>query len=99
MLHMVVNRHNPESCAFRGDDEARRFAEALARLEPSDEAEASIHGSWVNRTGHELFVLVEAPNAHAVEELLIRSGLIAVGHTRTLPVIETADLQVTRPVS
>lgn len=96
MLHMVVNRHNPENCAFRGDEEAERFASALARLEATSSG-VTVRGSWVNRTGHELFVLVEAATAHAVEELLIESGLIAIGHTRILPLIPTADLQVSRP--
>ena len=59
MLHMVVNSHNPESCAFRGPEEEQLLSSALDAFEQSAAgAEVTIQGSWVNRAGHEIFFLV-----------------------------------------
>ena len=62
MLYMVVNTHNPESCAFRGQDEGRILSDAFDRLDgQAAEQGALVNGSWVNRGAHEVFVLVDAP--------------------------------------
>lgn len=95
MLHMVVNSHNPESCAFRGRDEGRILSDAFEQLdERSAEQGVTVKGSWVNRGAHEMFVLVDAPNAHVIEEALLRAGLIGRTHSRVLSVVVTADVEV-----
>ena len=98
MLHMVVNTHNPESCAFRGDEEDRLLSGAVERFEEkAPEAVMSVTGSWINRSGHEFFLLVDAPNTHVIEEALVASGLIGRSHTRILNVLASRDVEVTRP--
>jgi hypothetical protein len=95
MLHMVVSTHNPESCAFRGQEEGRILSDAFERLdEQATEQGASVKGSWVNRAAHEIFVLVDAPNAHVIEEALLGAGLIGRTHSRVLSVVATEDVEV-----
>ena len=95
MLYMVVNTHNPESCAFRGQDEGRILSGAFDRLEEqAAEQGATVRGSWVNRSAHEIFVLFDAANAHVIEEALLAAGLVGRTHSRVLCVVPTEDVQV-----
>jgi hypothetical protein len=95
MLHMIVNSHNPESCAFRGQDEGRLLSDAFDRLDgQAAEQGATVKGSWVNRGAHEIFVLVDAPNAHVIEEALLGAGLVGRTHSRVLSVVVTEDVDV-----
>lgn len=95
MLHMVVNSHNPESCAFRGQDEGRILSDAFDRFDAqAAEKGAIVKGSWVNRGAHEIFVLVDAPNAHVIEEALLGAGLVGRTHSRVLSVVATEDVEV-----
>ena len=88
MLHMVHNTHNPESCAFRGEHEDELLSGGFDRLEAlAAEHGLSLEGWWVNRAAHEIFVLVDAPNAHVIEEMLLAAGLVGRTHTRLLPVV------------
>jgi hypothetical protein len=92
MLHMVVNTHNPESCAFRDAEQDEALSGAIDRLgEQAGGHGVTIRSSWINRASHEIFMLVDAPHAHAVEELLVKAGLVGRSHTRILPVIATED--------
>jgi hypothetical protein len=88
MLHMIVNTHNPESCAFRGKEEEEILIRAFDQFEESaQEKGLSVQGSWVNRAAHEIFLLVDAPNGHVIEETLLGAGLVGRTHSRVLPVI------------
>jgi hypothetical protein len=96
MLHMVVNTHNPESCAFRGEEEDRLLSGALERFEEDGpESVMKVTGSYINRSGHEFFILIDAPNAHVIEEAVVASGLVGRSHTRVLPVLASQDVEVT----
>jgi hypothetical protein len=96
MLHMIVNTHNPESCAFRSVEDGaalagpfERFAEKIA-----DAHQISVQGSWVNRPAHEIYMLVDAPNAHTIEEALLEAGLVGRTHSKVLSVVATQDVDV-----
>ncbi|HVM11867.1 MAG TPA: DUF3303 family protein [Actinomycetota bacterium] len=91
MLHMVVNTHNPESCGFRGDEENRILEEALDAFKATG-GEVSLKGWWVHPPGHEIFMLVEAPNAHAVQGALLEAGLVGRTHSRILPVLSVEEV-------
>lgn len=98
MLHMIVNTHHAESCAFRGDHEGKILSDAFDAFDgQAGERGITISGSWVNRAAHEIFVLVDAPNAHVIEEGLLEAGLVGRTHTRVLSVVPVADLQVQAP--
>lgn len=90
MLHMLVNTHNPESCAYRGEAEDEALVGALEAIKGhAPEQGLEWRGSWVNRSAHEIFMLVDAPNAHVIEQALVSAGLVGRTHTRVLPVFDT----------
>ena len=92
MLHMIVSTHNPESCAFRGKEEEDLLNQAGEEFEGSLPARGlALNGSWVNRAAHEIFMLVDAPNAHVIEEALLAAGLVGRTHSRVLPVVALED--------
>jgi hypothetical protein len=95
MLHMVVNVHNPESCAFRSERDEELLSGAFDRLEEvGPEFGIEVKGSWVNPPSHEIFILVDAANTHAIDQALIKTGLIGRTHSRVLSVIPTKDLEI-----
>ena len=92
-LHMIVNTHNPESCAFRGEAEEAVLTAAFRLLdEQAGETGVKLQGSWVNRAAHEIFVLAEAPDGHAVEAALLAAGLVGRTHSRVLPVVSVQEV-------
>lgn len=92
MLHMVVNTHLPQDCAFRGKEQEQVLVEAFERFEKAAvDKDISLRGSWINRSAHEGFVVVDAPNAHVIEVALLEAGLIGRSHSRIVPVVSTDD--------
>lgn len=95
MLHVVVNTHPEESCAFRS---AERRAGLIAGLEGLDAAAkangASVVGAWAAMAEHTIFIVVEAPHAHAVDYMVRDAGLVGSTTTRTYPVSAVDDLLV-----
>jgi uncharacterized protein with GYD domain len=96
MLHMIVNTHNPESCAFRGEEEEELLNRASEEFEASlPDSGGALQGSWVNRAAHEIFMLVEAPNSHVIEEALLAAGFVGRTHSRVMPVVALDDAMKT----
>lgn len=93
MLHMLVNVHNPESCAYRSAEDDAALTPGLERFGAAAEARgASLRGWWVNTGAHTFFLLVDAPNAHVVDELLRDAELTGRTHTQTFAVDDMGDL-------
>ena len=92
MLHMVVNTHLPQDCAFRGREQEEILVGAFEAFEKAAiDEEISLRGSWVNRSTHEAFMLMDAPNAHVIEAALLEAGLVGRSINRILPVVSTDD--------
>ncbi len=95
MLYMIVNTHQPESCAYRSEADAAATVGAFDNFERiAGEAGLKVQGSWINRPAHEAFVLVDAPDAHAIDAALIESGLVGRTHNRVLAVTATGDVAI-----
>ena len=82
MLHMVINTHGADTCAFRSDENREPMVGAFRALG----AAAASHGgklenAWVNLSAHTAFLLIDAPSGHVVDEIVREAGLI--GHTTT----------------
>lgn len=92
MLHMIVNTHNPESCSFRSEEHGEvligAFEKFIAAVDERDDLD--LRGAWVNNACHQVFALVDAPDAHVFDEVMIETGLIGRTRTRVLAVM-TAD--------
>ena len=82
MLHMIINTHTPESCAFRSEEHKSVLVGGFARLEEvARSKDAKVLGSWANLASHTVFFLIDAPTSHIVDDLLREAKLI--GHTDT----------------
>jgi hypothetical protein len=92
MLHMVVNTHDAADCAFRGKEEADLLVGAVNGFTAPGAVDGlEVRGSWVNRSGHEVFVLVDAPSAHVIESAMLAADLVGRTHSRILPVVAADD--------
>ena len=92
MLHMVVMTHAPESCPFRSEGNDKAMGVAFARLlEVAEGRGARLEGAWANTASHRVFLLVDAPNAHVVDQLIEESGLVARGTTTVYSVTTMED--------
>ena len=94
MLHMVVNTHTAESCPYRAPENSQAMTGVMERLGAlAKEYEAEVKGAWGNTAAHRMFALIEAPNAHVVNELVEATGLIARGTTEVYAVRPLATIQ------
>jgi uncharacterized protein with GYD domain len=94
MKHMVVNTHNAESCAFRSEEDGEAVGEALDAFGKSGtEFGLTIDEFWVNRSAHTFFILVDAPNAHVIDEALLKAGLVGRTHTEVFPVLTMEEVR------
>ncbi len=77
-LHMLVNTHTAENCAFRSDENREvLFGGIRSIAEVATKHGATVQGSWINRAAHKLFVLIEADNAHVIDEIVADCGWIS----------------------
>jgi hypothetical protein len=89
---MIVNTHDAGDCAFRGEEERALLAGAVEALAAPGAVDGfEVRGSWVHRTGHEIFMLVDAPSAHVIETAMLDAGFVGRTHTRILPVVVADD--------
>ena len=78
-LHMVVLTHSPESCGWRSEECGATFGRAFGSFRQTASSHgATVQGAWVNTAAHRHYVLIDAPNAHAVNSLLSDAGLLAI---------------------
>lgn len=93
MRYLVVNTHTPDTCALRDDDAGKSFVTALRRFRADAPGRGlTIEGWWAYRTGHEMYLVVEAPSVHEVEDALIAAELPQRTTTRVLPVAEIDEV-------
>jgi hypothetical protein len=94
MKHIVVNTHNPESCAFRSDEDAAVVGAALDGFADAAAAEGvEVEAFWIDRAAHTFFIVVEAPNAHAVDAAVVRAGLVGRTHSDIHPVLSAEEVR------
>jgi uncharacterized protein DUF3303 len=100
MKHMVVNTHNAESCGFRGEEEGKAIGGAIEAFGKSEaEFGLTVDGFWINRSAHSFFMLVDAPNAHVIDEALLKAGLVARTHTEIYPVLTSEEVRAAAQAS
>jgi hypothetical protein len=100
MKHMVVNTHNAESCGFRSEEDGKAIGGALEAFGKSGaEFGLTVDEFWINRSAHAFFILVDAPNAHVIDEALLKAGLVARTHTEIFPVLTMEEVREAAPAS
>ncbi len=93
MLHVLVNTHSAESCAFRSDENREALLPAFDRLGQAAEQHGStVKDMWANMASHTIFALIEAPDAHAVDAAVRDAGLVGLTDSKVFAVVpmETA---------
>lgn len=94
MLHMVVNTHNPESCAFRSEADDTALTPGIEGLGAAAHAKgATLQSFWVNTGSHAFFILLDAPNAHVVDEVIRDSGLTGRTHSEVYAILDMTALR------
>ncbi len=88
MLYMTVSTHGPNTCPGVHEE----FRQKALSIGPKMEEVASAHGcnvegTWVARTSHTHYTLVDAPDAHAVESLIMELGIQDWNVTTIQPVL------------
>ena len=71
MLHMVVLKHGPDTCAAAVAASGEMARNAMDRMDAtSKKHQVTIQGGWVDAPAHEMYILADAPNAHVVNNLM-----------------------------
>jgi hypothetical protein len=87
MLHMVIIKHSPESCPGRPGNE--EIVPCLNKLQALlDERSIKAIGRWADPPGHVNYAVLDAPDAHAVQQAIMESGLGAHTSTEIRPVLD-----------
>ncbi len=88
MLYLTSLNHSPDKCpgvAIEIRDRAIRMASTMTEVLQTHGC--TFEGGWVSKSAHLTFIMLDAPNAHAVDDALVDLGL-AVWNTATIyPVI------------
>lgn len=86
MLHMVIVRHTPESCPGRPGNEA--IHPCLQTMdELLEQREVRTVGRWADPSAHVSYLVLDAANAHVIQEVLMESGLFAHTTSEVRPVL------------
>ena len=91
MLYMMSLSHTPQQCP--GVDTAIRDRVMTMSATMTDVLKShgcTFQGGWVSKSAHMTFMVIDAPNAHAVDDVTVDLGL-AVWNTATFYPLITLD--------
>jgi len=70
MLHLVVATHGPETCAAVVPEFRDKALSVKQRMgEVTKALGITVQGAWTNMPGHTVYFLLDAPNAHVVNQM------------------------------
>ena len=96
MLHMVLIRHGPETCAVDHPHLGEKARRGFGQMETvSRKHSVSIHGVWGEPPAHTFYMPVDAPNAHVVSALVRELELF---HWNTIDIRPVATLDEIMPL-
>lgn len=86
MLHMVIVKHTAESCPGRPENEAihpclHRMDELLV------ERGVEVVGRWADPPAHVNYLVLNAANAHAIQQVLMESGVASHTTAEIRPIV------------
>ena len=92
MLHMLVAKHGPETCAAVVPELRDK---ALAALNERDKIAKklgiTIEGGWTDMPGHTIYMVIDAPNAHVVQQLSMEMQLMEWNTVSVNPVVTLVE--------
>ena len=96
MLHMAVITHGPETCAAAHPQYGELARDGLGRMEAASKSlDVVVKGYWLDAPGHAFFLLLDAPNAHAVNNLMVELKLF---HWNTVNVHPVTTMDEAMPL-
>ncbi len=91
MLYMASLSHEPDKCPGVALDIRNRVVTMAATMTGVLQSHGcSFQGGWVSKSAHLTFLVLDAPNAHAVDDAIVDLGL-AVWNTATIYPLITLD--------
>ncbi len=97
MLHMAVIEHGADTCAAVHPHIGDLARQGMGDLESIGRKHGvEVKGSWGNAPAHKFFVLVDAANAHVVNEMLIEAKVF---HWNTVNVLAVKTLEDMIPLA
>lgn len=86
MLHMVIAQHSPESCPGRkGNESIHPCMHTMDEL--IKQRNIKIIGRWADPPAHVNYMVLDAPSAHIIQEVFMKSGLFAHMTVEIRPVL------------
>ncbi len=92
MLYMVELKHDPRQCpgvALDIRDRVLRMAET--REQAMEFRGCTYRGGWVGKSSHMTFLLIDGPDAHAVDDAVVDLGFAVWNTADIYPVIGLDD--------
>ena len=88
MLYMTELNHSPQQCpgvAVDIRDRVLRMSDTMDQVMQSHGC--TFQGGWLGKSSHLTFVLIDAPSAHAVDDVMVDLGLAVWNTAAIYPVI------------
>ena len=87
MLYMVEATHDPETCAAFVEESKKRMQVMKDNIDDMAKSHGiTVKGSWVAMVAHKIYMLLDAPNGHAVQDLVVEVELYAWNTVTMYPV-------------
>jgi hypothetical protein len=94
MLHMMVARHGPQTCAAVVPELRDKALLALKQRDKvAKKLGITIQGGWTNMPAHTIYFICDAPNAHVVNQLAVELQLMDWNTVHVSPVITFGETQ------
>ena len=88
MQYMMYLNHSPDKCPGVANEIRDRVLLAASTMtEVLQTHGCTFQGGWVSKSAHQTFILLDAPNAHAVDDSAVDLGLAVWNTTTIYPVI------------
>jgi len=72
MLHMVILTHGPDTCAAVDAEIGAKARSGMGQIEEASKKHGvAVQGFWVDPPGHQFYMVADAPNAHAISDLMV----------------------------
>lgn len=88
MLYMLSLSHTPQQCPGVATEIRDRVVTMAATMTDVLKSHGcTFQGGWVSKSAHMTFMLIDAPNAHAVDDATVDLGLAVWNTAAFYPVI------------
>ena len=92
MLHMVLMRHGPDTCAAGHPDVGEMARAGTEQMDATaSKLGITIQGAWADPPAHTFFTLADAPNAHVLNQLMIETRLFLWNTIEIHPIVTMAE--------